>query len=121
MTLAKGKSSSHHKGKEITFDDPATKIVGENAPLFESERFEEEEGGRDLDSECAPLIDPWYDTHAHFLKVSDKYFPLLPGHVWLFICYRNIEVSCAPLASSILDLVIRQGTSLPVLILFEFG
>ena len=121
MTPAKGKSSSHHKGKEIAFDDPATKIVGKNAPLSELEHSEEDERGRDLDSECASLIDPWYDTHAYFPKVSGKYFPPPLGRIWLSICCCNTEVSWAPLAFSIPDLIIRQGTSLPVPILFELG
>ena len=43
------------------------------------------------------------------------------GHVWLALCHRNTEASWAPLASSIPDLVIRQGTSLPMPIHFAFG
>ena len=89
--------------------------------LFESEGSDEEEGGRDLGSECAPLIYPWYFAHAHFPKVSGEYLPPPPGRVWLSIFRRNMEVSWAPLASLIPNLVIRQGTSLPVPILFEFG
>ena len=41
--------------------------------------------------------------------------------MWLTLCRRNTDISWAPLASSIPDLVIRQGTSLPVPIHFEFG
>ena len=41
--------------------------------------------------------------------------------VWLALCHRNTNVSWALLASSIPDLVIRQGTSLLVPIHFEFG
>ena len=89
--------------------------------LFESEGSDEEEGGHDLGSECAPLIYPWYFAHAHFPKVSGEYLPPPPGRVWLSIFRRNMEVSWAPLASLIPNLVIRQGTSLPVPILFEFG
>ena len=44
-----------------------------------------------------------------------------PSHVWLALCHRNIDVSWALLATSIPDLVIRQGISLPVPIHFEFG
>ena len=43
-----------------------------------------------------------------------------PGRVWLSFCHHNTKISWAPLASSILDLVIHQVTSLPVPILFEF-
>ena len=45
--------------------------------------------------------------------------PLL-GRVWLALCRHNTDVSWVPLASSILDLVICQGISLPMPILFEF-
>ena len=120
MTPAKGQGSSHHKGKEIAFDDLATKDVGEEAPYSKSKRSNEEEGRRDPNSECAPLIDPWYDTHTHFPKMPGEYVPPPPGCVWLSLCRRNTEISWAPLASSIPDLVIRQGTSLPEPILFEF-
>ena len=95
-------------------------ISKHNIPHSESERYNEEEGCRDLDSKCAPLIDPWYDTHAHFPKVLGEYMPPLPSRVWLALCRCNTEISWAPLASSIPDLVIYQGTSLPVPILFEF-
>ena len=92
MTPVKGESSSPHKGKEIAIDDPPTKIVSEDAPLSESEPFEEEEGGCDPNSKCAPLIDLWYNTHIHFLVVPGDYLPPPPGRVWLSICYRDTEV-----------------------------
>ena len=85
------------------------------------ECFEDKEGGHDPDSECAPLIDSWYDAYAHFPMVPSDYLPPLSGRVWLSICCRDTEVSSAPLASSIPDLDIHQGTSLPVPILFKFG
>ena len=47
--------------------------------------------------------------------------PQPPSHVWLALCHRNTDISWAPLASSIPDLVIHQGTSLPMPILFKFG
>ena len=68
---------------------------------------DEEEARRPPDSECAPLIDPWYDVHSHFPKVPDDYTSPLPGRVWLALCRRNTEAPWAPLASSIFDLVIR--------------
>ena len=43
------------------------------------------------------------------------------SRVWLALSRRNPDVSWAPLASSIPDLVIRQGILLPVPIHFEFG
>ena len=41
--------------------------------------------------------------------------------MWLTLCRRNLNASWALAASSISDLVIRQGISLPVPIHFEFG
>ena len=58
MTLEKGQGSSRCNGKEIASNDPIAKNVDKEAPYSESERSNEEEGCRDLDSECAPLIDP---------------------------------------------------------------
>ena len=107
MTLAKSQSSSHCKGKEVIFDPPVAHDVDEEAVYSESNHFDEEEAECDLDSECAPLIDPWYDVHPHFLKILDDYAPLPPGRVWLVLCRQNTNISWAPLASSILDLVIR--------------
>ena len=60
----------------IASDDLAIKDVGEEAPHSESERSDEEERHHDPDSECAPFIDPWYDTHTHFPKVPSEYLPL---------------------------------------------
>ena len=42
------------------------------------------------------------------------------GLLWLSFLDSLDKVSWAPLASSILDLNIRQGTSLPMPIVFEF-
>ena len=95
--------------------------MGKKVPLSKLDRSEKEEGGRDPNSECLPLIDSWCDTHIHFPMVPDDYLPPLPDRVWLSICCHDMEVSWAPLASSILDLNIHQGTSLLVAILFEFG
>ena len=59
--------------------------------------------------------------HPHFLKIAGDYMPPPPGRVWLALCRRNMNISWASLASSIPNLVIRQGTSLPVPIHFKFG
>ena len=120
MMPAKDKGPSRHKGKEVAADDPLAKIVGEEAPLSELNRSKEEEGGCNLNSECPPFFDPWYNAHIHFPMVPSDYLPSV-GCVWLFICRRDMEVSWAPLASSISDLDICQGTSLSMPILFEFG
>ena len=119
--IGKGEGSSPCKGKEIAADDPATKTTGEDAPLSELECSKDEEGGRNPNSEYAPFIDPWYDTHTHFSVLPDDYLSPSSGHVWLSICRHDMEVSWAPLASSIPDVDICQDTSLPVPILFEFG
>ena len=123
MTPVKSQGSSYCKGKEVVSDDPAARDVGEEATYSESDHSdeEEEEAWRNPNSECAPFIDPWYDTHAHFPKVPSEYTSSPPGHVWLALCRRNTDISWALLASSILDLVINHGILLLVPILFEFG
>ena len=121
MAPVKSQGSSCHKGKKAIYDPPATPDVGEEAEYSELEHSDEEEAQHDLDSECAPLIDPWYDIHPHFPKIPSDYAPPPPGCVWLALCRQNPNVSWAPLASSVPDLVIRQGISLHVPIHFEFG
>ena len=39
------------------------------------------------------LIDPWYDTHAHFPKVLGEYMPLPLSYVWLALCHHNTKIS----------------------------
>ena len=70
MTPAKSQTSSHRKGKEVIFDPLATGGVDEEAVYSELDHSDEEETERDLDSEYAPLINPWYDVHPHFPKIS---------------------------------------------------
>ena len=93
MALVKGEGSSCRKGKEIAIDDPPAKTIGKDAPLSELKRSKEEEGGCDPNSECAPIIDLWYDTHIHFPVVPGDYLPLLSGRMWLSICRSDTEVS----------------------------
>ena len=95
--------------------------MGEETPLSESDRFEKGEGGCDPNNDCHPLINPWYDAHIHFPVVPGDYSPLLSSHVWLSICRCDTKVSWAFLASTVPDLDIRQGISLLMPILFEFG
>ena len=118
MSPAKSLSSSHRKGKAVAFDPP---VVPEEVDRSDSERSTEEEAERDPDSECAPLIDPWYEISPHFPKVPGEYVPPPPGRVLITLIRRDPDVSWAPLASSIPDLSIRQGVSLPVPLHFEFG
>ena len=107
MSPAKDEGSSRYKGKEVVADDPLARNVGEETPLFESDRFEKEEGGCDPNNECHLLINPWYDAHIHFPVVPSDYSPLPSSHVWLSICHCDTEVSWAPLAATIPDLDIR--------------
>ena len=117
MSPVKSPSSSRRKGKKVASDSPA---VPEEMERFDSERSTKEETERNPDSECAPLIDPWYEISPHFPKVPGEYVPPLQGRVLITLVWRDPDVSWAPLASSILDLSIRQGVSLPVPLHFEF-
>ena len=87
----------------------------------ESDHSDKDEARYDPGSECTPLIDPWYDVHPSFPKIPSDYVPPSSSHVWLALCRRNLNTSWAPMSSSIYDLVIHQGISLPVPIHFEFG
>ena len=60
--------------------------VGKEAVYSKSDHFDEEEVQCDPDSECAPLIDPWYDVHPHFPKIPNDYTPPPSGRVWLALC-----------------------------------
>ena len=93
MASVKSQGSSCHKGKKAISDPPATPDVGEEAEYSELEHSDEEEAQHDPDSECAPLIDPWYDIHPHFPKIPSDYAPPPPGCVWLALCRQNPNVS----------------------------
>ena len=121
MVPMKSQCFSPHKGKEAILDPPVALDVGEEAEYSELEHSDEEEAQRDPNSECAPLINLWYDVHPYFPKIPNDYMPPPSSRVWLALSRRNPDVSWAPLASSIPDLVIRQGILLPVPIHFEFG
>ena len=117
----KSQGSSHRKRKKAISDPPTVLDVGKEAESSESEHSDEEEVQHDPDSECAPLIDPWYKVHPYFPKIPSDYALPLLGRVWLAFCWRNPDTSWAPLASSIPNLAIHQGISLSVPIHFEFG
>ena len=121
MVPVKSSSSFRRKGKKAIYDPPIEQEMGEEAVYFESDHSDEEEARRDPNSECAPLIDPWYDVHPSFPKIPGDYVPPSPSHVWLTLCRRNLNVSWALVSSFISDLVILQGISLAVPIHFEFG
>ena len=117
MSSVKSQSSSRRKGKAVASDSPA---VPEEVERSDSERSAEEEMERDLDSECTPLLNPWYEVNPHFPKIPGDYVPPPPGRVLITLVRRDPDISWAPLASSIPDLSIRQGVSLPVPLHFEF-
>ena len=121
MSPVKSQGSSRRKGKAIASDSPAVPDVGEEMDRFDLERSVEEETQRNPNSECAPLIDPWYEVNPYFPKIPGDYVPPPPGRVLIALVRRNPDISWAPLASSILDLSICQGISLPVPLHFEFG
>ena len=87
MAPVKSSGSSRRKGKEAVYDPPVEQETGEEAVYFESDHSDEEEAQHDPDSECAPLIDPWYDVHPSFPKIHGDYMPLSPSRVWLTL-YR---------------------------------
>ena len=118
MSLVKSPSSSRRKGKTVASDSPA---VPKEVERSNSEQSTEEEAECDPDSECAPLIDPWYGISPHFPKVPGEYVPPPQGRVLITLVRRDPDVSWAPLASSVPDLSIRQGVSLLVPLHFEFG
>ena len=70
MSPVKSPSSSRRKGKTVASDSPA---VPEEVERSDLEQFTEEGTERDPDSECAPLIDPWYEINPYFPKVPDMY------------------------------------------------
>ena len=86
MAPMKSQGSSRRKGKEAISNPPTAPDVGKEAEYFESEHSVKEEAQRDPNSECAPLIDPWYDVHLHFPKIPGDYAPLPPAYVWLALC-----------------------------------
>ena len=86
MALVKSSGSSRHKRKEAVYDPPVEQETGKEAVYSELNHFDEEEARRDLDSECAPLIDPWYDVHPSFPKILGDYVPSSPSRVWLALC-----------------------------------
>ena len=104
MSPVKSPSSSRRKGKAVAFDPPT---IPEEVDRSDSKRSTKEEAERDLDSECAPLIDLWYEISPYFPKVPGEYVPPPPGRVLITLIRRDLDVSWAPLASSIPDLSIR--------------
>ena len=93
MSSVKSQSSSCRKGKTIASDSPAVPDVGEEMEHSNSKQFAGEETRHDPNSECASLIDPWYEVHPYFPKVPSDYAPPPPGCVWLALGRQNPDVS----------------------------
>ena len=83
MALVKSLGSSRHKRKEAVYNPPIEQETGEEAVYSESDHSDEEEARCDPDSECAPLIDLWYNVYPSFPKIPGDYVPPPPSHVWL--------------------------------------
>ena len=81
MSPVKSQGSSRRKGKAIASDSPAVPDVGEEMECSDSKRSAEEEMQSDPNSECTPLIDPWYEVNPHFPKVPGDYVPSPLGRV----------------------------------------
>ena len=84
---------SRRKGKKAVYDPPVKQETGEEAVYSESDHSDEEEAQHDPDSECTPLIDPWYDVHPSFPKILGDYVLPPPSRVWLAPCQRNFNTS----------------------------
>ena len=93
MSPVKSQGSSHRKGKAIASDSLAVLDVGEEMERSDLKQSAEEETQRDPNSECAPLIDPWYEVNPHFPKVPGDYVPPPPGRVLIALVQRNPDVS----------------------------
>ena len=84
MSPVKSPSSFRRKGKAVAFDPPT---IPEEVDRSDSERSIEEEAERDPDSECAPLIDLWYEISPYFPKASGEYVPSPPGRVLITLIW----------------------------------
>ena len=84
MSPAKSPGSSRRKGKAVAFDPP---VVSEEVDRSDSERSVEEEDG-----ECAPLIDPWYETSPYFPKAPGEHVPPPPSRVLITLVRRDPDV-----------------------------
>ena len=84
MSLVKSPSSSCRKGKTVASNSSA---IPEEVECSDSERSTEEETERDPDSECAPLIDPWYEISPHFPKVPGEYVSPPQGRVLITLIW----------------------------------
>ena len=72
------------QGKAVAFDPPT---IPEEVDRSDLERSTKEEAERDPDSECAPLIDLWYEISPYFPKASGEYVPSPPGRVLITLIW----------------------------------
>ena len=107
MAPMKISSSSRCKGKEAVYDPPVEQETSEEAMYSKLDHSDDEEARCDPDSECAPLIDPWYNVYPSFPKILGDFVPPPSSRVWLALCRQNLNTSWAPVSSSVYDLVIR--------------
>nr|POE81008.1 hypothetical protein CFP56_44893 [Quercus suber] len=74
MAPIRSESSSHRKGKELVVKrTPFEKEGDEENSFAESDHSEVKGTTCDPNSECLPLLDPWFNMHIHFLVVVDGY------------------------------------------------
>ena len=116
MLPVKSEGSSCCKGKEAVVDQlPIKSEGGKEVFLFELEHSEEEGMAHDLDSECPPLIDWWYDVHSHFpmdLVTTCPHQRIVFGYLWSNgppICLGH----CCRLLSSILPFAVEKPCQSP--------
>ena len=119
MSLANGETSIHHKGKEVSTKDPPVEAVGGEASHFKSDHSKEEKGvatrvmGALLLSTRGMIltsISRWCLVTIcllHWAKCGFPFVVVIPKFLW------------APMAFSIPNLDIHQGTVLPMPILFK--
>ena len=90
MSQVKSPSSSRRKGTTVASDSPT---VLEEVERSDSKQSTEEGTECDPDSECVPLIDPWYEISPHFPKVPGEYVPPPQGRVLITLVRRDLDVS----------------------------
>ena len=106
MALVKSSGSSHRKGKEVVYNPPIEQETGEEAVYSESNHSDEEEARCDPDSECAPLIDLWYNVYPSFPKIPSDYVLPPPSRV-----ARSLTTKPQYFLSSVVFLHLRSSHS----------
>ena len=74
MAPVRSESSSHHKGKKLVVERTPFEREGDRENSFAELGHSEGKGTTcDPNSECLPILEPWYNRHIHFLVVVDGY------------------------------------------------